>query len=1337
VKGAFDLKGSAAGLAALFLLMLASPAEALDVIGPIETDTVWGVEDSPVRVMGDIILPTGRHLAVDPGVRVVFTGPYSFVVNGELHAVGTGEDTIVFTAEQPDIDSLRWKGIRFINAARDCRLVFCRIEQSWARGVWPENCGGAIYIEGSSPTVSQCEILRNRADGDGGGIYGWFSTATFQNSLITMNYSYCFGGGFYIGYSSMSIINCTVAYDTARAWGGGIYVGAEGTPSILNCIINNNTKKDSLLGIHLQPGDDFFHDIARANSADPTVSFCDVYRPGQVDPFPGTGNIAQVPGFIDVVEHPYDFHLQYSSPCIDAGDPNMSPGDEPDVLVNRINMGAYGGTDEATISVPVIHNDLYELGVAVNYDSVRIDTTAGRTGSPVSAEIRIENHGHYRLHLYDFRFTSPDFFPEMIVEEGDTIPVYRTTPVEPGERENFTINFRPVELRSYLDTLTIISSDTLHPAPFVELTGVGIAPIVEMDSTLDFGPRQIGASHLVSLDVHNSGRSELRVYSVNVQGDGFDAEVVDHTIAAGGTGEVNFTFSPTIPQSYEAAATVRTNDKNPVVILRGSGSGPKMVVEDSTLFSGYVYVGGDTSTYMLTISNEGNDTLHVTGAAVTNPAFSVGLPDTGLFVAEEESALLPVHFHPQQAGVDYEGLLTISSNYPVPHTVALSGRGMAEPGRYVFGEVAGVWGWSEGDPDYIVLDSVYVPAHQRLRIMPGARILFEPGAFMSVLGELRAVGLPTDSIHFLPRDPSGGTEAQWGGLDLAFEDATRLAYCVIKGSRNGLFITESSPLIQFCTIAENGDETLAGGGIHIVNSGAEITGCIIENNIAGGGGGIFIRNSKPTVTNCVIRNNRAQGGGGIHLYFLAGALIQSNLIYGNSGGAVHVIDHSAPRMVNNTITDNSGGGIFADLRSIPVLINTILWHNDGPEMEFGRNANALVSYCDVEGGFVGNANLDVEPGFVGPAAGDYHLSDSSPLIDQGNPEASFRDYFFPPSLGSELSDIGAYGGPLGGGWEIPEVAITVFQSPAFPRWIDLFITALDTLQGAPTCSLEFAGSERVPIELTQNQGDPLAYRGSYEVPGSGTLFITVDAVLSVDRRQKAGRVYEVILLGPGVDGLMRLVGVDGWLRLPSGAADKPLVVLTGFDPEPLKPAEGLLFLTPQLTVSGTPEPLLVPGGLSIEIDAGDWTEDDSRRLGIYRFDEDGWTRLEGGYLEGRVTGVILQGGRFAVAWDAGFTPSDSEPVPESIGLLHAYPNPFNREVTIEFDLVEAGDARLSVYDLAGRRVADLLDRHLQSGSNEAVWDGNDSDGQPLPSGIYWVRLEGVQGYRPLKLLLLR
>jgi hypothetical protein len=1306
-------------------------AAGLNVSGTLTGDLRWMAADSPVQVTGDLLIPTGSRLTVEPGVTVQFEGPYQFVVNGTLQAVGTAVDWVVFTAANPTMDSLRWRGLRFINADRESRLVFCRVEYGWARGEWPLDSGGGIYLEGSAPTISRCDIRNNRADGDGGGIYGWFTTATMSNNVVVLNRAYRFGGGIFIDYSSPNIVNCTVAYDSASAWGGGIFLGAGSQPVIKNCILNFNTQRDSLDGERILPGTDFFPNLGKAHGAQADVTFSCINIASE-NVYPGAGNILADPQFRSGAPD-YDFHLKYSSSCVDAGDPQMSPGNEPDVLVNRIDMGAYGGTEEATLSVPVIYVDLYELGVALNYDSIR-------TGVQSTKEIKVENRGHYRLHLTDFQFSSSVFFPDTAENDnGVMVPSFRLAPIEPGERVRFNINFKPDTLVTYQDTLRIVSSDTINPQPFLKLVGTGINPVAVMRDSLKFGRRAIGATHKDSLYVRNIGQSELRLRSSTMQGSGFDITIVDRVIGPGDSGKVRVTFEPTFPQFYSSYGTINTNDKVLPLTMTGTGMGPKMVMEDSALFLGYVYadpVSGDTISRTVMIGNEGADTLHISNVTVSDPAFSVPLPVGGLAVADSERVELPVYFHPTVVNRSYSALMVIFSNYPQTDTVRLSGQGMASPGRYMFGHVSGVWGWSTGSPDYIVLDSVYVPADERLKIEAGARMLFEPGAFLQADGELRALGMSGDSVYFLPRDASGADAARWGGMNLSLKDGTRLSYCVIRGSRDGLRITESSPRVEFCTISENGDTTQSGGGVYLENAGARINGCLIESNKAKQGGGVYILNSVPWLTNSVIRNNAAQAGGGLYMRFLVGALLQSNLIYGNSGGAVVVREHSAPRLVNNTIADNTGGGLSVAVRSMPVLVNNVIWHCGEPALGLEANSNALVSYCDIEGGVQGTANLDADPQFLGTGAEPYRLGDESPLIDRGNPELSHRDYFFPPSQGTEHSDIGAYGGPLGGNWLAPDVDMSVFQNPAFPQWLDIVISGLDTLQGIPTCSLQVAGGAMQA--LTVMQLDTLAFRGSYETTVSGTMFITVDADLPVGHR-KVGRTYEIVLVHPeqGGGGYIQMVGVDGGLELPNGAVSKPLTIVAGSRPEPIKPDGELLFISPRFFVSGWSGELAKPATMTVNLAKTGWGEFAPEKLGIYQLADAGWERLDGSYQDGQVTGWVKRAGDFAVAWDEGADVRKTGIVPGTVDVVCAYPNPFNGMVSIGYELTTAGEAALRIYDLSGRLVAELANRVQLAGRHQTVWSGVYRSGDAAPSGIYWVRLETARGMRATKVVLIR
>jgi hypothetical protein len=69
------------------------------------------------------------------------------------------------------------------------------------------------------------------------------------------------------------------------------------------------------------------------------------------------------------------------------------------------------------------------------------------------------------------------------------------------------------------------------------------------------------------------------------------------------------------------------------------------------------------------------------------------------------------------------------------------------------------------------------------------------------------------------------------------------------------------------------------------------------------------------------------------------------------------------------------------------------------------------------------------------------------------------------------------------------------------------------------------------------------------------------------------------------------------------------------------------------------------------------------------------------------------------------------------------PNPFNPATKITFSLQGAARVRLCVYDIAGRLVRVLEEGVFGAGRHEAVWDGNDSSGDRVASGVYFCRLE--------------
>ncbi len=85
--------------------------------------------------------------------------------------------------------------------------------------------------------------------------------------------------------------------------------------------------------------------------------------------------------------------------------------------------------------------------------------------------------------------------------------------------------------------------------------------------------------------------------------------------------------------------------------------------------------------------------------------------------------------------------------------------------------------------------------------------------------------------------------------------------------------------------------------------------------------------------------------------------------------------------------------------------------------------------------------------------------------------------------------------------------------------------------------------------------------------------------------------------------------------------------------------------------------------------------------------------------------------------------------PAARARLSAWPNPFNPTVTLDYE--SNGPADLAIFDLRGRRLCDFA----VEGQGLLTWDGRDSAGRELPSGIYFARM-GVAA-APVKLVLLR
>ena len=81
-------------------------------------------------------------------------------------------------------------------------------------------------------------------------------------------------------------------------------------------------------------------------------------------------------------------------------------------------------------------------------------------------------------------------------------------------------------------------------------------------------------------------------------------------------------------------------------------------------------------------------------------------------------------------------------------------------------------------------------------------------------------------------------------------------------------------------------------------------------------------------------------------------------------------------------------------------------------------------------------------------------------------------------------------------------------------------------------------------------------------------------------------------------------------------------------------------------------------------------------------------------------------------------------LPVSFALEQNYPNPFNPTTTIAFSLLQGGMTDISIYDISGRKVENLLGRSLVSGKHSIKYDASS-----LPSGMYFysIVVSGMNG----------
>jgi hypothetical protein len=251
-------------------------------------------------------------------------------------------------------------------------LINCIFSGNLAGPQYPGEGGGIFNYQWSNPTLTNCTFSRNVAWSGGGMGNFAYNNPDLTKCTFTNNSAVDGGGMSNFGYSNFTLTNCTFGGNSASMEGGAIHNNNRCNGTLSNCTFAANIAPNGnaiAFDSNQRPSNlqlinciiwDGGNEIWNNDNSVITIRFSDVQGG-----WPGLGNIDADPCFVD--PNNGDLHLKSqadrwdenseswvkdddTSPCIDAGNPGCPEANEPLPNGNRINMGAYGGTIEASKS---------------------------------------------------------------------------------------------------------------------------------------------------------------------------------------------------------------------------------------------------------------------------------------------------------------------------------------------------------------------------------------------------------------------------------------------------------------------------------------------------------------------------------------------------------------------------------------------------------------------------------------------------------------------------------------------------------------------------------------------------------------------------------------------------------------------------------------------------------------------------------------------------------------------------------------------------------------------------------------------------------------------------
>lgn len=636
--------------------------------------------------------------------------------------------------------------------------------------------------------------------------------------------------------------------------------------------------------------------------------------------------------------------------------------------------------------------------------------------------------------------------------------------------------------------------------------------------------------------------------------------------------------------------------------------------------------------------------------------------------------------------------------------------------------------------------------------------------------------------------------AEDGGVVRVENSSPTIASCEFYGNsatRGGAIALKawSQAAISNCNFHHN-SATASGGAIFgDWYANIQLMDCQIDSNSAANGGGVYLSGTSGWMESCEVFDNTATAkGGGMFIGTGSDTELFENDVYGNSapnGGGLALLWYSKPFVHDNRIYSNSsatsGGGIFIQDGCTPVIVRTLIAENSAPTGNaiYTLSSGSIINYCTL------TATSGTSVGWLLSAgAGDQTLISNSILGEFGWSDVSYSavkrleselvitysdvldstslvfpglgndntDPFFAggddivaryqllenspaQSMSEDDGEIGFNGGSSSLAWNL---TLALLQNPVQPASMHFVLTTTVPLKSSPYVYLEQDFPDTVaytPVDSAyMEQIAPLIYslpiyQDDVEHPTKATIsFVNI---FGSDTTLVQDFVASNLSSDDATIGYGQIITATG--RAASGSG------LWWIYPEyycGLKPLDAELLAIGQAYQISATDLDIADGRVEFQLDTELLDGHSAEACGIAYWNENTWDLLPS-YLTGdknAVWATLDKTGTYRLVW--GSTVRTVQ-LPTEVSLAQNYPNPFNPETIIQFALPDQDRIRLQIFDVMGRMVITLWNGQADPGYHRVNWNGLNSQGVPVASGVYFYRLQSGSQVLSKKMILLR